>query len=107
MFYQLHFAEITGRLLCVGSRLQTYYCANYFRKEKPVEKPKKGGIIIVSGGIRNIDAPLQSSRMILDHVNARDVFTPIYASDTNHGHVMDNPENVKQVEELAEFFNKK
>ena len=45
--------------------------------------------------------------MILDHVNARDVFTPIYASDTNHGHVMDNPENVKQVEELAEFFNKK
>ncbi|SHJ33065.1 flavodoxin family protein [Parasporobacterium paucivorans] len=101
----LHFAEITGKLLSVGSRLQTYYSASYFRKEKPVAKAKKGGIILVSGGIRKLDAPLQSSRMLLEHMNARDVFPYVYGSDTNHGHPADKPEVLQQVKELAEFFN--
>lgn len=103
----LHFAEITGKLLSLGSRLQTYYCANYFRKEKPVPKAKKGGIILVSGGIRKLDAPIQSSRMILDHMNARDVFPYIYGSDTNHSQPIDKPEVRRQLKELAEFFNTK
>ncbi len=36
----IYFSELTGKLLDVGSRLQTYWCARYFRKEEPVMKKK-------------------------------------------------------------------
>ena len=32
----IYFSELTGKLLDVGSRLQTYFCARFFRKEKPI-----------------------------------------------------------------------
>jgi multimeric flavodoxin WrbA len=38
----INFCEITGPLLSVFSRLQTYYNAIRFRHEKPITKPKKG-----------------------------------------------------------------
>lgn len=47
----LYFLELTGRLLDVGSRLQTFFCARFFRKEKPIIKSKKGAIILVGGGM--------------------------------------------------------
>ena len=34
----VYFSELTGKLLDVGSRLQTYYCSAVFRKERPVLK---------------------------------------------------------------------
>ena len=45
----LYFSEITGQLLAVTSRLQTYFCARVFQKGKSIEKEKKGGVIIVGG----------------------------------------------------------
>ena len=38
----IYFSELTGKLLDVGSRLQTYFCARFFRKEEPIAKIKKG-----------------------------------------------------------------
>ncbi|CAK7023155.1 flavodoxin family protein [Tissierella sp.] len=37
----IYFSELTGALLNIGSRLQTYFCARFFRKEKPIKKAKK------------------------------------------------------------------
>lgn len=37
----IYFSELTGALLNVGSRLQTYFCARFFRKETPIEKLKR------------------------------------------------------------------
>lgn len=37
----IYFSEITGKLLDVASRLQTYFCARFFRKEEPIGKSKK------------------------------------------------------------------
>jgi len=37
----LYFSELTGKLLDVGSRLQTYFCARFFRNEEPIVKSKK------------------------------------------------------------------
>ena len=34
----LYFSELTGKLLDVGSRLQTYFCARFFRNEEPIAK---------------------------------------------------------------------
>ncbi len=46
----IYFSELTGRLLDVGSRLQTYYCARHFRQEKPIAKAKKGAVLLAGGG---------------------------------------------------------
>ena len=38
----IFFSELTGQLLVVTSRLQTYFCARSLRNETPIDKPKKG-----------------------------------------------------------------
>lgn len=35
----IYFSELTGKLLDVGSRFQTYFCAKFFRKENVIIKP--------------------------------------------------------------------
>ena len=54
----IYFSLLTGQLLAVLSRLQTYFCARYFRKEKPIKKSKKGAIILVGGGDGSVDKAL-------------------------------------------------
>ena len=46
----IYFAELSGMLLALGSRLQTYVSAKYMRKETPIAKPKKGAVILAGGG---------------------------------------------------------
>lgn len=46
----IYFSELTGKLLDVGSRLQTYFCSSFFRNENSIEKPKKGAVFLVGGG---------------------------------------------------------
>lgn len=46
----LYFSELTGQLLAIISRLQTYWCAKFFRNVNPIDKEKKGGIFLVGGG---------------------------------------------------------
>ena len=37
----VYFSELTGKLLDLGSRLQTYFSAKFFRREQPVAKAKR------------------------------------------------------------------
>ena len=37
----IYFSELTGKLLDLGSRLQTYFCARFFRKEIQYKSPKE------------------------------------------------------------------
>ncbi len=34
----IYFSELTGQLLAITSRLQTYFCAKFFRKETTIAK---------------------------------------------------------------------
>lgn len=45
----VYFEEVTGMLLSVLSRLQTYFSARYIRKEEPVPKKKTGGVFWAAG----------------------------------------------------------
>ncbi len=51
----IYFSELTGKLLDFGSRLQTYFCAGFFRNEQVIQKGKKGAVILVGGGDGNMD----------------------------------------------------
>jgi multimeric flavodoxin WrbA len=67
----VNFSELTGQLLAVLSRLQTYWCAKYLRREEPVPKPKRAGVILVRGGSgpQKLNAS-DTAKMILGDISA-------------------------------------
>lgn len=52
--------------------MQTYFCARFFRKEEPIEKPKKGAVILVGGGDGRIAKPYETACTLLRHVKDTD-----------------------------------
>ncbi len=60
----IYFSELTGKLLDVASRLQTYFCA-IFRNEKINIKPKKGAVILVGGSDGKIEKPYETACTLL------------------------------------------
>ena len=49
----------------VASRLQTYFCAKFFRKNKPIVKSKKGAVVLVGGGDGNMRKPYETACTLL------------------------------------------
>lgn len=101
----LNFAELTGPLLSVSSRLQTYYCAEAFRNEKPVIKPKRGGIILVGGGDGAPDAAVKTAKLVLHHMNMQKIFPAVISHNTDRVLPRDDLEAMTAAKKLAEFFN--
>lgn len=103
----LYFSELTGQLLAITSRLQTYFCARFFRKVKPIEKEKKGGVIIVGGGDGLIENAYNTACRLLHHMNSRDIAPLIYSHDTNNIPSKDDIMAMESARNLALFFNDK
>ena len=101
------FTELTGQLLVVASRLQTYFCARYFRKEIPIVKSKKGGILLVQGGSHRADKAADTATMLLNTMNAIDIKPPVFCLDADSVSPGENLQAVEGVREIANFFNRK
>lgn len=101
----LYFSELTGQLLAITSRLQTYFCARFFRKEKPIEKEKKGGVILVGGGDGLIEKAYNTACCLLLHMNSRDIAPVVYSHDTNNIPSKNDLEAMEGSKNLALFFN--
>ena len=101
----IYFSELTGPLLSVGSRLQTYFCARFFRKENPIEKTKKGAVIVVGGGDGSVEKPYATARGLLHHMNAYDILPVVYSHDTNSIPALRDAEALKGVSGIIDFFN--
>lgn len=69
----INFSILSGQLLAVLSRLQTYWCAKYKRKEEPNKKKKRGGIILVRGGEGKLTRGIQTAEVLLRDMNAETV----------------------------------
>lgn len=100
----IYFSELTGKLLDVGSRLQTYFSARYFRNEKPIIKPKKGAVILVGGGDGNMDKAYDTACTLLKHMNVTNVFPAVCSHNTNIELVLEDETFVNQIAELVVFF---
>lgn len=101
----MYYSELTGQLLAVLSRLQTYWCAKFFRHEEPVSK-KKGGIIIVCGGVGEFKKAESTAKILLADMNAKPVgFVVAYNSDEIAS--IENKEVMAELYKLAEELNKK
>jgi len=102
----IYFSELTGALLNVGSRLQTYFCARFFRKEKPIGKSKKGAVIIVGGGDGNVEKAYDTACCLLHHMNAYDILPAVISYNTNERPAAEDKAAFAGVNEIVRFLNK-
>lgn len=101
----IYFSELTGKLLDVASRLQTYFCARHFRNENPVPKSKKGAVLLVGGGDGNMDKAYDTACCVLKHINCNDVHKLIYSNCTNTRPAAEDREVYNDILSVAEFLN--
>lgn len=101
----MHFSELTGPLLCVTSRFQTYYSAMYIRNEKPFPEPKKGGVMLVGGGNGDPNIPHKTAKHIFHHVNVQGDAPLVVSFDTDNLPAGKDTDALKEVEALAAYLN--
>lgn len=102
----IYFSELTGPLLGIASRLQTFYCAGSFRKEKPIQKAKKGAVILVGGGDGSIERPYETACTLLHLMNAKKILPAVFSHDTDHKPALEDENTLKGVSNIIRFFNK-
>jgi multimeric flavodoxin WrbA len=65
------FSSLSGPLLNLASRIQTFFAANCFRKEA-IEAKQKNGVIIIVGAEKGTEIiPTQNALTIMKFMNVR------------------------------------
>lgn len=103
----LYFSELSGQLLAIMSRLQTFYCAKFFRKTNSIGKKKKGGVIIVGGGDGKIGKAYGTACILLRHMNTTDIAPVVSSHNTDNIPSTEDRQALKNARDLALFFNDK
>lgn len=102
----LYFSELTGQLLAITSRLQTYFCSRFFRNENPIEKDKIGGVLITGGGDGKMERAYSTAKIILHHMNVKEVKPLVTSHDTNNKPAKEDLQALQKTRELAALFNR-
>ncbi len=100
----IYFSELTGKLLDVASRLQTYFCARFFRKEVAVAKPKKGAVLLVGGGDGKMDKAYDTACTLLHHMYCTDIHELVASHNTNMKPAIEDEEVHKGIDSIINFF---
>lgn len=101
----IFFTELTGQLLAIASRLQTYYCARHLRKEVPIKKSKKGGVIVVEGGNSSTEKALSTASVLLDSMNSKDIPLIVRCLNTDDHSPKSDNQALDGAKQMALFFN--
>lgn len=101
----IYFTELTGKLLDVGSRLQTYFCAKFFRKENPIVKSKKGAVVLVGGGNGDMVKPYETACMLLHLMNCNDIHEGVFGHNTDVTPPIQDKQVISGIRSIIEFFN--
>lgn len=102
----IYFSELTGKLLDVGSRLQTYFSAQYFRNESLVSKQKKGAVVLVGGGDGNMNKAYDTACTLLRHMNAADILPLVSYHNTDNLPAMEDKLFAKKLRGFVELLKK-
>lgn len=102
----VYFSELTGKLLDLGSRLQTYFCAKYFRKENPVPKAKRSAVLLVGGGKGNMEKAYDTAQILLRDINAGEVFPLVSWHGSDDAPPAKQPEMIQGIRDICRFFQR-
>lgn len=101
----VYFSELTGKLLDVGSRLQSFYCARTFRNIEPVQKSKKGAVILTGGGDGSPDKAFSTARILLGQMGCRDIHPLVKSCRTNERPASKDEEAKAGIMSIARFLS--
>lgn len=101
----IYFSELTGKVLDVGSRLQTYFCARFFRKEEMVAKSKKGAVVLVGGGDGHMDKAYETACTLLHHMNSYHIYELVFSHNTNERPAIEDEQVLAGADRIVQFFN--
>lgn len=96
----VYFGELTGMLLALFSRFQTYFSAKYVRKTEPVKKKKTGAIFLCAGSFGPREKAESTADMLLNLLNCQKLDT-VYIDKTDQLPAIEQKEALKKVCELA------
>ena len=101
----IYFSELTGKMLDVGSRLQTYFCARHFRRENPIEKAKKGAVLLVGGGDGSPETAARTARILLRQMGCTQLHDAVCSLNTNQIPAIEDPQALQGLADIAHFFS--
>lgn len=100
----IYFSELTGQLLAIMSRLQTYWCARFFRNVNPIDKIKKGGILLVGGGDGSMKKATDTAECLLHKMNAESIGVA-YSHNTENISPIDDKNAIGNMKKILIQFN--
>lgn len=100
------FSSLSGPLLNLASRLQTFFAANYFRKVT-IEAKQKNGVVIIVGAEKGTEVmPTQNALTIMKFMNVRlPCVSTVYSLNTNNVPAKEDKNALKAVREAADLLN--
>lgn len=101
----IYFSELTGQLLNIASRLQTYYSARYIRHEAPMLSRKKGAVILTGGGTGDPMRAYKTASELLSYMNAAEIFPLVCSHNTDRVPAAEDRETLADVRKAAEFLS--
>ncbi len=102
----IYFSELTGRLLDVASRLQTYFSAKFYRGETPIARVKRGAVLLAGGGDGRPEKAYDTARTLLRLMNCREIYPLVCSHDTDRRPAAADGAALAGAEEIARFFNR-
>lgn len=100
----IYFSELTGPMLSVGSRLQTYFCGRHFRKEASFLKPKRGAVVLVGGGDGRPEKAYETAKTLLKNMNCKEIHELVCSHNTDSVPSIEDRQAVAGVEKIVNFF---
>ncbi len=100
----VYFSELTGPLLSVASRLQTFYATRRFRKQNPMLKKKFGAILLSGGGDGEPNKAESTAKCLLKHMNA-EYIGHVYSLHTDSLPSKDDRVAIQEIYNLAVKLN--
>jgi len=102
------FSSLSGPLLDICSRVQTFWAAGYFRNEDLPMKQKNGVLIMVGGQKGTEITPTQNALSIMKFMNVhRPSVEKIYSMDTNNIPAREDAAALMKCRGVAEWLNAK
>ena len=101
----VYFSTLPGTLLNLGSRLQAWFCARHFRKERPVSRPKTGAVILTGGGSGGLEAAYHTACLMLREMNVKEIFPLVSSGKTDLLPAGEDAAARAGVLQIADYFN--
>lgn len=102
------FSSLSGPLLNIASRLQTFFCAKHFRKEQPAIKEKQGVLMLVGAEPGTEVIPAKNALTIMKLMNVRrDEIIKVYSMDTDRISASDDERAMQSAADAALALNRR